>query len=195
MHLPLKLVLLLCAEAYLIIARLNEITILLKRRDQRRLSEQQTVEHGLFRSIAVEALLAVPASAVLAAFILLPLAMQIGWVQRISPYAVHGLLGLICYQFPYSVLRTLLTRSGLKELTKYKEVQQEYRGLVRLENESLTRLENEENLKSPSSRRKKKKAPNKIDNRCEASPQDGKESRQELPNEQDRKARDASQGE
>jgi hypothetical protein len=140
MHFPLKLVPLLCAELYLIIVRVKQITILFKRRDQRRQSEQQVVDRGLFRSMVLEAFLFVPVSAALATLIVLPLMMQTGWAQRASTnlqLVLHGLVGLISYGFPYALVRTLITRMAYKTLVEFTAICSEH--LKQLEDENEDR--------------------------------------------------------
>lgn len=125
MKLPLELVTLSCAELYLIIARSQEITILAKKKMQRKPAEQEQVDRGLFRSVVLESLLFVPCSVGLVMLIILPLMMLHPSIQRgdfIPSLTVYGGLGLISYQFPFAVIKKVVLRLAYKTLVEFKEI-------------------------------------------------------------------------
>jgi hypothetical protein len=125
MKFPLELVMLGCAELYLIIARSQEITILAKKKAQRKPTEQEQVDRGLFRSLLMESLLFVPCSVGLLMLIILPLMMLHPSIHRgafIPSLTVYGSLGLISYQFPFAVIKRVVLRLAYKTLVEFKEI-------------------------------------------------------------------------
>jgi hypothetical protein len=107
----------LAAELFFLVARSKDFTTLIKRENQRTPREHNRVTRGLLRSTLLEALVYVPASTALLELLqplLLPSTLELRQLQ-----AVHALIGLVSYGFPFTAIRLLFTKialSTLKEL-------------------------------------------------------------------------------
>jgi|GEM_PF-4122206 len=111
--LPPYLFTLMSAELFFFLLRANDLKILVKQDRQRTLQEQARVTRGLRRSLLLECLLFVPASAVLL-LLLVPLVAPVVPSARLR--AFHALLGLVSYGFPFGAVRGIVTRVAVNAL-------------------------------------------------------------------------------
>jgi hypothetical protein len=127
-----SLITLVASELFLIIVRSGDISILIKNRTQRNNEEQARVSGGLLRSLVLEFLLFVPASAALV-LLLLPLVKARFEGLFTSPNGVAGfyaLLGLVSYGFPFALIRRAVTRIALLTLKEFADLQTQHAAIV-----------------------------------------------------------------
>ena len=107
-------IMLICAEMLLFIVRSRQFNILIKTPQQRTQRENKEVNRGLFRCVALEALIFVPVSVVLVFVTIRPFAMLLppvsAWSQSSQQMdtAVHAMLGIASYGFPFLTFRRLV---------------------------------------------------------------------------------------
>ncbi|MCX5645003.1 MAG: hypothetical protein NTZ17_10020 [Phycisphaerae bacterium] len=114
-----------CAWLLFLVVRSGDITIVVKSKEERTGDEQKRVARGLLRSILLEALLFVPASAtmvLLLAPLLVPERLKAVTIPQVSLYAA---LGLISYGFPFASVRHMITRIALRTLQEFAAITQE----------------------------------------------------------------------
>jgi hypothetical protein len=119
---PPWLVTLVSSELLLLIARARTIDILVRNRTQRSAAEQRSVDRGSSRSLFLEILLFVPASAVLSLLILPPpLIAKFPWLISLpaNRIAFYAGLGLTSYGFPFATIRHVVTRAALNTLQEF----------------------------------------------------------------------------
>ena len=115
---------LLGAELFFLISRSRDILVALKGRRQRTPAEQNRVARGLIRSIGLEALLFVPASAFLLSM-LKPLALSTAYLDSIGSgqrTAIHTAVGLVSYGFPFATVKSVATRVALNTLKEFSTI-------------------------------------------------------------------------
>src|SRR5947209_2904443 len=102
-----------CSELFLIISKWNKIEIIAKAKRQRSESEKKEIDRGLVRSFILEALLYVPANAVLFFVAIRSLLFPIMPVRAVADrtpwWGFYGLLGISSYKFPYSAFKKRIT--------------------------------------------------------------------------------------
>jgi hypothetical protein len=115
-----------CAELVFLLVRARDIQTALKRADQRTQLEQNQIKRGLIRGILIEAVVFVPASAVLATLVLQPLLAPMFTtsltVSAEKLVAFHSTLGVVSYGFPFATLRAVVTRAALNTLKEFAEL-------------------------------------------------------------------------
>lgn len=114
------------SELFLVIVRSREISILAKRQSQRTDDEQSQVSRGLLRSLVLESILFVPASAILVLLTIVPLAaakFPSVFVSHDEVFAFHAGLGIMSYGFPFAAFRRIVTRIALNTLKEFAELQ------------------------------------------------------------------------
>jgi hypothetical protein len=102
------------AELFFLLTRAPDFIALAKADHQRTARETQRIRRGSLRSITLEMLIFVPASATLL-LLILPLVLR----GRILPAAAYAALGTASYGFPFAALRTIVTRSALNTLKEF----------------------------------------------------------------------------
>jgi len=113
-----------CAWLLCLVVKSADITTLVKAKSQRTLGEQKRVARGLLRSILLEFLVFVPASAtivLLLAPVLVPKRAMLSSIPRVSVYAA---LGLSSYGFPFAGIRHLIRRMALVTLQEFATISQ-----------------------------------------------------------------------
>ena len=112
----------LAAELLCLVIRANDIQVLVKRKPQRIQSEQRRVERGLLRSLVLEILVFVPASAYLI-LLIEPLILPEHWTgEGVPKIAVYSTLGLVSYGFPFAAFRRVMTHLALKTLQEFASI-------------------------------------------------------------------------
>ena len=114
-----------CAWLLFLIVRSEDITVVVKSKDQRTGDEQKRVARGLLRSTLLEVFLFVPASAtivLLIAPLLLPERLNVASIPQVGLY---GALGLVSYGFPFASVRRMITRIALRTLLEFAAITQE----------------------------------------------------------------------
>lgn len=117
-------IMILCAELLLIVAKSAQIQVIAKPAHQRTAAEQRVVERGIVRSLAIEALLFVPASVVLVFIVVRPLILSAEPFRHRAEnlsvcFALHGSLGLVSYGFPFGMIKTIISRIALNTLKEF----------------------------------------------------------------------------
>lgn len=110
------------SELFLVIVRSGEIGILAKNESQRTSEEQSQVSRGLRRSLVLESILFVPASAILALLLFPPLAaarFPSLFATSGGVAAFYAGLGIISYGFPFAALRKIVTTVALNTLREF----------------------------------------------------------------------------
>jgi len=95
----------------------GDLKNLAKRNGQRTAAERQRVTRGLLRSLLLECLVFVPASAILLLLLAPLMVSATTTTERIR--AVHVLLGIVSYGFPFATVRTIVTRTALNTLKEF----------------------------------------------------------------------------
>jgi hypothetical protein len=109
----------LAAELLFLIVRSRDLTILFKRADQRTAAENALVTRGLGRSLCLEMVLFVPASAFLMVLIA-PVVIEGRWPASSLPgTSLYALLGVASYGFPFAAIKTVITRVAIQMLKEY----------------------------------------------------------------------------
>jgi hypothetical protein len=123
-----------CAELFMLLMRARELTVLIKKQIQRSPVEREQVERGLLRSVLLEAVLFVPASVILVLVIVRPLAqlLPLPGVFSTNPgsQALYGLLGILSYEFPFALVRRVVTRIALHTLQSFASIALKEDGLM-----------------------------------------------------------------
>lgn len=119
-----ELVTLVVAELFFIVAKSQDIKVIIKRKIQRTHNEQLMIMRGLRRDVFLDLLLFVPFSAIL---LLLITPLFIGNILaniKLSQYwyAFYSLLGLICYGFPFSAVVKLVRQIAIRNFNKYPNI-------------------------------------------------------------------------
>jgi hypothetical protein len=112
------------AELLLLLVRSRDVKILSKRNDQRTAQEQKRVARGLKRSLILEALILVPASATLV-LLISPLVLRVA-VTTANLTAVYTLLGIGSYGFPFAAVRAFVRRVALITLKEFAGITTEH---------------------------------------------------------------------
>jgi hypothetical protein len=113
------------SELFLVIVRSRDISILAKNQSQRTDDEQSQVSRGLMRSLILELVLFVPASAILVLLIFPPLAaakFSSAFVSRDAIVAFYTGLGIMSYGFPFAAFRRIVTRLALNTLKEFADL-------------------------------------------------------------------------
>jgi hypothetical protein len=113
----------LSAELFFLLVRSEGLKNLVKRPQQRTAEEQENVTHGLRRSLLLECVLFVPASATLLLFIApaaLPSLSVSMPAARLNGF--YSMMGLVSYGFPFATVRTLVTRVALNTLKEFANI-------------------------------------------------------------------------
>jgi hypothetical protein len=108
---------LLSAELVFVLTRAPDILVVCKARKQRTVGERGRVDAGLRRSLIIEFLVFVPASAWLV-LLLSPLFLA-HVAGGADPSAVHALLGVLSYGFPFTGLKRVVTGMALRTLRDF----------------------------------------------------------------------------
>ena len=115
-----------CAELFMLLVRSREITVLLKRDEQRSLIERQEVSRGLSRAVLLEGFVYLPASVLLVLITVRPLVLLIPFIAAFEAesgsQALYGLLGILSYQFPFAVMKRIITRIALNTLRSFAQI-------------------------------------------------------------------------
>ncbi len=119
---------LLSAELLFFLVRNKEIMVVLKTAAQRTKIEQLQVNRGLVRSLLLEILLFVPASAALMLILIRPFILPHISSDKDVILATHGLMGVTSYGFPFGTVRAVMTRLSLKLLTEFAAVTLQHSG-------------------------------------------------------------------
>jgi len=109
---------LLGAELSLLLARSRDAVVLAKSHKQRTVEEAHEASHGLGRALLVEAVILVPASALLFALIT-PTILLGTLAERLNPTTTYALLGVASYGFPFAAVRGLVRRVALNTLREF----------------------------------------------------------------------------
>ena len=120
------LISLLSAELFLLLVRNRELVVMLKRESQRTPTERVEIARGLCRSIMLELCIFAPASVFLILVIVRPILFvsPIAFAFKSEPanLSASGLLGVIGYQFPFAMVRKVVTRMALETLQKFASI-------------------------------------------------------------------------
>lgn len=108
------------AELFFLIVRSRDLKTLAKRNDERTEHEQRRVARGLARSIGMEAIVFVPASAALLV-LLSPLFIPPSTVPQ-KVYALYTLIGIGSYGFPFATVRGFVRRVALNSLKEFANI-------------------------------------------------------------------------
>ena len=115
-----------CAELIMFLTRSREITVMVKTDQQRTLFEKEEVSQGLCRSVWLECLLFVPASVLLVLFVLRPFILLMPFVAALNKnetvFALYGVFGVLSYQFPFGLIRRIVTRMALDTLRSFANI-------------------------------------------------------------------------
>jgi len=107
---PAEAVTFLSAELLFLIVRFRDLTILFKRADQRTAPETALVKRGLGRSLCLEVVLFVPASAFLMV-LTAPAFIEGRWPAPSLPRtSLYAFLGICSYGFPFATIKTVVTK-------------------------------------------------------------------------------------
>ena len=105
------------AELFFLLVRSNDLKNLAKRKEQRTAREQNRVTRGLLRSLLVECVVFVPASAVLL-LLLAPAVVPAGMpAERIA--ALYAAFGIASYGFPFGAVKAVVTRIALNTIKEF----------------------------------------------------------------------------
>ena len=118
-HLDPTCVLFICAELTLVLVRSKDIKILALSPGQRSKAEQNMVDRGLRRSIILEGLVFVPASAILVLLCIVPLIGTIPLAAELPRHVPYALFGTASYGFPFAAIRRSVTFVGLNTLKQF----------------------------------------------------------------------------
>ena len=120
----------LAAELAFLLARSPKWVVALKSLSQRTDEENAAIMRGLLRALLIEGALFVPASASLVFYAApaLPASMH-DWTSEVAGRlgALHVLLGIVSYGFPFATIRAMVTRMALKTLQEFALAAQEAR--------------------------------------------------------------------
>lgn len=105
----------LSATLFLLLARSRDLTILVKSRKQRTEDEQKEVDRGMLRSIMLEVVVFVPASATLALLVVLPLLES----KIPNTRTAYAMVGLVSYGFPFAAMRAIVVRIAQNTLKEF----------------------------------------------------------------------------
>lgn len=105
-----------------LIVRSTDLIVLAKTDAQRTKDERFRVSRGLARSLFLELLIFVPASATLL-LLLVPFLLPALPLSAQRAFASHAVIGLVSYGFPFSAVRQLLTRVALNTLKEFATLQ------------------------------------------------------------------------
>ncbi len=110
----------------MLLMRTREITVLIKSDSQRTPVEQHEVERGLCRAVLLEGCVFLPASVLLVLVVVRPLILLMPLSSIFYPetasQALYGLLGILSYQFPFAVVRRIVTRIALQTLQSFASI-------------------------------------------------------------------------
>jgi hypothetical protein len=116
------LVTIISAEIIFLLVRSSDILIMLKSLKQRTPSEQLRIDRGLTRSVVIEGIIFVPASAVLLIF-LAPLLIPTHLNNTTTPVAAtDALIGVVSYGFPFASVRRIMTVIALNTLREFANI-------------------------------------------------------------------------
>jgi hypothetical protein len=123
-----SLVTLAASELFLIIVRSGDISILSKKESQRTPDERVKASGGLIRSLALEFLLFVPASAALILLVLPLVKSRFDSMFSTSDGVIgfYALLGLVSYGFPFALIRRAVTAIALNTLKEFANLQTQH---------------------------------------------------------------------
>ena len=108
---------LLSAELVFVLTRAPDILVVCKSRKQRTSGERVRVDAGLRRSLIIEFLVFVPASA---ALVLLLAPLYLGRVPGSADRSeVYALVGVVSYGFPFAGLKRVVTNMALRTLRDF----------------------------------------------------------------------------
>ncbi len=107
------------AELIFVLSRSSEIQIAAKGDKQRTSGERERIKHGLARSLLLEAVVFVPASAVLLLLVSPLLVTESASVLTRNIHLRHALIGILSYGFPFVFLKRVLTRIALSTLREF----------------------------------------------------------------------------
>lgn len=108
---------LLSAELVFVLTRAPDILVVCKSRKQRTSGERVRVDAGLRRSLIIEFLVFVPASA---ALVLLLAPLYLGRVTGGADRSeVYALVGVVSYGFPFAGLKRVVTNMALRTLRDF----------------------------------------------------------------------------
>jgi hypothetical protein len=126
---PPALFIFISAELLFLVVRSEDIRILSKTESQRTQSERSRVQRGLGRSIILEMIVFVPASAglvLLASPLLFANKLLLANKVDVSLLpAYYAILGIASYGFPFATIRTFVTRIALQTLREFAQLQPE----------------------------------------------------------------------
>lgn len=116
------------AFLFFLIARSQEITIVLKESSQRTSDEEYRVKRGLRRSLILEIFMFVPVSALLI-ILITPLLLPFTQIedQEQKRYAWYTLLGIVSYGFPFAAIKELIIKIALRTLNEYATITSEFK--------------------------------------------------------------------
>ena len=113
------------SELVFLLTRSRDIVSAFKTTAQRTSGEQMRVERGLVRSLVLEAVMFVPASAVLVILLtpLLGSQMLFGLFDGVSHRrATYALLGVMSYGFPFATVKQIASRMALSTLKEFASI-------------------------------------------------------------------------
>lgn len=111
------------AEFLAILARSKDLQVLAMRRSQRSTHEQARVNRGLARAVLLELMGFVPVSVALSLLTLRPLMFanfQTWLASTDGIVALHALLGVASYGFPYASLRAAIVKIAVETVERQK---------------------------------------------------------------------------
>jgi hypothetical protein len=120
-----SLITLAASELFFVVLRSGDISILCKSKIQRSNEEQAKVSRGLMRSLVLELLVFVPASAALLLLLLPLIKGRMSGLTNTTDGIIgtYAFLGLVSYGFPFALLRTMVTRIALSTLREFAALQ------------------------------------------------------------------------
>lgn len=121
-NVPAECIIFFSAELLFLIVRSSDIQMLAKRTKQRTKREQQCVERGLLRSVILEIIMFVPASAALLVFVAPVIIPESFSSAPTSQSAFYAMMGIVSYGFPFAILRRLISRMALQTLKEFSEL-------------------------------------------------------------------------
>jgi hypothetical protein len=98
---------------------------LAKSRSQRSKKEQHGVDRGLARSVVLELLVFVPASATLVCLLAPALARGDVIGNPVLSNPIYAVLGIASYGFPFATVRRIVQRCALKAIQEFAEITKE----------------------------------------------------------------------
>ena len=108
------------AEMIFLLTRSADITLLLKSRRQRTIQEKLRIDRGLGRSLVIETLLFVPASAALL-LLLSPLIFRAAsWLT--PSVSSSALIRVVSYGFPFATLKRVVTTVAMNTLKEFASI-------------------------------------------------------------------------